>query len=49
MLGIQEKRKERKNQKSRSEEKVEGFSSGFLFPSRKQEAVTKGGTIEPGG
>ena len=30
--------------KSRNEEKVVGFSSAFLFPGRKQEAVTQGGT-----
>ena len=40
-LGGQEKRKDRK----RSEEKVFGFSSASLFPTRKQEAVTQGGTI----
>ena len=40
MLGDQEKRKERKSQKSRNEEKVAGFSSASLFPGRKWEAVT---------
>ena len=33
-----------RKQKSRSEEKVVGFSSVILFPERKWEAVTKGGT-----
>ena len=36
-------------QKSRSKEKVVGFSLALLFPPRKWEAVTQGGTIEPGG
>ena len=45
MLGGQEKRKDRKTRKSRSEEKVVGFSSASLFPARKHEAVTLGGTI----
>ena len=35
-----EKRKDRKTQKSRSEEKVVDFSSASLFTARKQEAVT---------
>ena len=48
-LGGQEKRNDRKIQKRRSEEKVEGFSSASLFPTMKWEAVTKGGTIERGG
>ena len=39
--------KDRKTQKSRIEEKVDGFTSASLFPTRKQEAVTQGGTIEP--
>ena len=43
--GVQEKRKERKTQKSRSEEKVVGFSSASLFPTRKWKPVTQGGTI----
>ena len=47
MLGGQEKRKD-KTQKSRSEEKVVGFSSASLFPTRKWEAVTQGGTMELG-
>ena len=38
------KRKDRKMWKSKSEEKVVGFSSVFLFPTRKQEAVTQGKT-----
>ena len=33
-----------KTRKSRSEQKVVGFSSAFLFPARKREAVTEGGT-----
>ena len=48
-LGDQEKRKDRKTQKSKSEEKVVGFSSASLFPARKREAVTQDGTMEPGG
>ena len=43
--GGQEKRKERKIWKSRSEEKVVGFSSPSLFSARKEEAVTQGKTI----
>ena len=43
-MGVQGKRKDRKIQKSRSEEKVVGFSSTSLFHTRKQEAVTQGGT-----
>ena len=42
-MGAQ-KRKDRKTKKSRSEEKVVGFSSAFLFPARKWEAVTQSGT-----
>ena len=34
--------KEKKSRKSRSEEKVVGFSSAFLFPAMKREAVTQG-------
>ena len=41
--------KDRKTRKSRSEEKVVGFSSVSLFPAKKREAVTQGGTMEPGG
>ena len=41
---VKRKRKDRKTQKSRSEEKVVGFSSAYLFPARKWEAVTLGGT-----
>ena len=40
MLGGREKRKERKSQKSRSGEKVVGFSLVSLLPARKLEAVT---------
>ena len=47
--GSQERREDRKTRKSRSEAKVEAFCSTFLFPVRKQEAVTQGGTMEPGG
>ena len=45
-LGCREKRKYRKARKSRSEEKVVGFSSVSLYPARKREAVTQGGTRE---
>ena len=38
----QEKRKDRKSRK-RSEEKVMGFSSASIFPSREREAITQGG------
>ena len=48
-LGGQEKRKDSKTRKSRSEEKVTGFSSAFLFLARKRESVTQGGTMEPRG
>ena len=41
--GCQEKRKERKSRKNRSE--VAGFSSASRFPARKREAVTHGETI----
>ena len=44
--GVKEKRKERKTQKSSSEEKVVSFSSASLFLARKGEAVTQGGTRE---
>ena len=44
-LGGPEKRKDRK---SRGEEKVVGFRSASLFPATKLEAVTQGGSIEPG-
>ena len=47
-LGSQEKRKDRKTRKSRSEEKVLGFSSASVFPARKRDAVTEGGTLKPG-
>ena len=43
-LGGLEKRKDRKKLKSRSEEKVVGFSSASLFSTRKREVVTLGGT-----
>ena len=42
--GGQEKRKDRKTRKSRSEVKVMSLSSAFLFPARKREAVTQVGT-----
>ena len=45
-LGGQEKRKDTKTRKSRSEEKVVGFSSTFLFPVRKRKAVIQGGNME---
>ena len=48
-MGGQEKWKDKKTQKSRSEEKVVGFRLASLFPVRKWEAVTQGGTMEPGG
>ena len=44
-----EDEKEWKSRKSRSEEKVVGFSSASLFPARKREAVAQGGTVESGG
>ena len=44
-LGGEEKRKDTKTWKSRSEEKGVGFSLASLFPARKWEAVTQGGTI----
>ena len=42
-LGVSIRRKTGK-QKNRSEQKVVGFSSTFLIPARKLEAVTQGGT-----
>ena len=42
-MGVQEKRKDRKTQKSKSEEKVVGFNSDSPFPTRKREAVIKVG------
>ena len=45
----QEKRKDGKTGKFRSKEKVVGFRSASLFPVRKREAVTQGGTMESGG
>ena len=44
MLRDQEKRKDRKTRKTRSEEKGVSFSSASLFPIRNLEAVTQGGT-----
>ena len=44
IAGGEEKRKGRKTRKSKSEEKMVGFSSASLFPARKREAVTQGGT-----
>ena len=41
----QEKRRERKSRKIRSEEKVVGFSSASVFLARKLQAVTQGGII----
>ena len=38
----QDKRKDRKTRKSRSEEKVVGFTNVSLFPARKWEAVAQG-------
>ena len=48
LQGHQEKRKDMKTRKSWTEEKVVDFRSTFLFPTRKWEAVTQGGTLEPG-
>ena len=48
-LGGQKKRKNRKTRKSRSEEKAVAFSSASLFPARKREAITQGGTMKLGG
>ena len=42
---INKRRKDRKTQKSRSEEKVVGFSSISLFCTRKWESVTQGETM----
>ena len=39
-LGVEEKRKDRKTQRSRSEKKVVDFSSASRFPARKRETVT---------
>ena len=39
-------RKDRKTRKSWSEEIMVGFSSAFLFPERKLEAITQGVNIE---
>ena len=47
-LGGREKSKDRKTRKSRSKERAMDFSSDSLFPRRKQDAFTQGGTIEPG-
>ena len=44
-LVSQEERKDRKTRRGRSEEKVVGFNLAFLFPARKREVVTQGGTI----
>ena len=41
IAGGQEKRKDRQTLKSRSEEKVAGFISAFLFRARRREAVTR--------
>ena len=38
------KRKDMKTRKSRSKEKVVGFSSASLFPAMKLEIITQGGT-----
>ena len=46
-LGGQEKRKDRKSQRSKREEIVVSFSSASLFLARKWEAVTQGETMEP--
>ena len=43
-LGVEEKRKDRKTQRSRSEKKVVDFSSASRFPTRKWVAVTQDGT-----
>ena len=43
-MGVQEKRKGRKTRKSRIEKKVVGISLASLFPARKREAITQGGT-----
>ena len=40
-LERQEKRKDRKIRKSKSEEKVVGFSSAYLFSERKRKAVSR--------
>ena len=46
VLGGKEKWKDRKTQKSRSEEKVVDFCSASTFPTKKWEAVTQGGDME---
>ena len=43
------RRRDRKTRKSSSEEKVVSFRPASLFPARKQEVVTKSGTMEPRG
>ena len=43
-LGDEEKGKDRKTRKRRSEEKVVSFTSASVLPPRKWEAVTQGGT-----
>ena len=49
-MGGQEKRKDSKLRKKKSEEKVVGFSSASLFPTRKREAVphNEAGSSHPG-
>ena len=47
--GGQEKRKNKKTRKSKRKEIAVGFSSASPLSARKQEEVTHGGTIEPGG
>ena len=42
-MGVQEKGKDGKTQKSRSEKNVVDFTSFSLFPVRKREVVTQGG------
>ena len=44
IAGDEEKMKDRKTRKSMNEEKAVSFSSPFLFPARKREAVTQCGT-----
>ena len=46
--GVYKMRKDRKRRKSRSEEKVVGFSSTALFPARKLVAVNQSGTMKSG-
>ena len=45
----EEERQDRKSGKSRIEEKVAGFSSPSVFPTRKRETGTQDGTIYTGG